>query len=35
VFYGAYDFSADFFADGVVNLADVGLLATGIGGACP
>lgn len=35
VFYGAYDFSADFFFDGVVNLSDVGRLAQGVGSACP
>jgi len=35
VFYGAYDFSADFYADGVMNLADVGRLASGVGAACP
>jgi len=30
-----YDISADFFADGVINLADVARLAQGIGASCP
>jgi hypothetical protein len=35
IFFGAYDFSADFYADGALNLSDVGRLATGVGGSCP
>jgi hypothetical protein len=35
MFYGGYDFAADFFADGSLSLADVGRLALGIGGSCP
>ncbi len=34
-FYGGYDFAADYFADGVLNLLDVGRLALGLGGSCP
>jgi hypothetical protein len=34
-FYGAHRFRSDFFWDGVLNLADVGRLATGIGHECP
>ncbi len=34
-FYGDYAFEADFFADGTLNLVDVGRLALGLGGSCP
>ncbi len=35
VFFGAYDFSADYFPDGVVDLADVAGMAQGLGASCP
>ncbi len=35
VFYGPYDYCADFFWDGVINLSDIVLLAQGMGTACP
>ncbi len=34
-FFGDYNFEADFFHDGHLNLADVGRLALGIGDSCP
>jgi len=34
-YFGTYDFSADYFPDGVLNLADVVLLALGLGQSCP
>lgn len=34
-FFGAYSFRSDFYWDGVLNLADVGRMATGVGGSCP
>lgn len=34
-FFGDYDFSADFFADGVVNIADVTRFAQSMGASCP
>ncbi len=35
VFFGAYDYSADFYADGIINLADIGRLVQGVGSSCP
>jgi hypothetical protein len=33
-FYNEYHYRSDFFCDGVLDLMDVGRLATGIGSAC-
>jgi len=35
IFTGAYDYAADFFWDGVINLSDIVYLASGFGAACP
>ncbi len=35
ILFGAYDFAADYYADEVMNLADVGRMAAGIGTSCP
>jgi hypothetical protein len=34
-FYGPYDYAADFYWDGVLNLADVALMAAGMLASCP
>jgi hypothetical protein len=34
-FFGAYNYRSDFFWDGVLNLADIGFLAQGVGASCP
>jgi len=34
-FFGQYSFRSDFHWDGVLNLADVGRLASGVGSQCP
>jgi len=35
VYYGAYEYAADFYWDGVINLSDIVLLAQGQGATCP
>ena len=35
IYFGTYDFSGDFFFDGLMNLSDVGRLAAGNGSVCP
>ena len=35
VYFGAYDYCADYYWDGVVNLSDIVLLAQGNGAECP
>lgn len=35
VFFGPYAFRADFYADGVLNIVDVGRMAQGLGRSCP
>ncbi len=35
IFFGTYNFSADFFRDGQMNIADVGRMALGVGASCP
>jgi len=35
VYYGAYDYSADFYWDLTINLSDIVLLAQGLGSECP
>ena len=35
VYYGAYDYCADFYWDGVVNLSDLVILAQHMNHACP
>ena len=34
-FFGEYDFRSDFYWDGVLNLSDVGRMATTFGEVCP
>lgn len=34
-FFGAYDFRADFYRDGVINLQDLATFAQAYGGVCP
>ena len=34
-FFGIYDYAADFYWDGVLNLSDVSLMATGMLACCP
>jgi hypothetical protein len=35
IYFGPYDFAGDFFADGQLNLLDVGRLGLGNGASCP
>ncbi len=35
VFFGSYHYSADFYCDGQMNIADVGRMALGVGASCP
>ncbi len=34
-YFGSYSFAADLYSDGVLSLADVAFLATGLGTSCP
>jgi len=34
-FFGPYSFRSDFYWDGMLNLADVGRMASGMGSGCP
>jgi hypothetical protein len=34
-YYGAYDYCADFYWDGILNLSDIVVLAQNVGQACP
>jgi hypothetical protein len=34
-YYGAYDYCADFYWDGILNLSDIVVLAQNMGQTCP